>query len=224
MLVKICCISSVEEAELAISCGADALGLVSSMPSGPGVISEERITEIAEAVGDQAKTVLLTSKSKPEDIAAQFERCAVNAIQLCEWLGGESRRVLRDLLPEAFLLQVVHVTDPTVVTRALDAQKHMDALLLDSGTLTGSVIELGGTGRTHDWEVSSEIVRLVELPVFLAGGLRSTNALEAVSTVGPAGLDVCSGVRTEGRLDETRLKSFFDAVEAARSTGRGATD
>jgi len=74
---------------------------------------------------------------------------------------------------------------------------------------------LGGTGRTHDWNVSREIVKEVTVPVFLAGGLRSDNVADAVRTVGPFGVDVCTGVRTNGELDEVKLRAFFAAVHGA---------
>lgn len=222
MLVKICCISSLEEAETALRHGADALGLVSEMPSGPGVIPESQIVEIAQAVGDRAKSVLLTSLSKPAEIAEQFTRCEVNALQLCEWLDSPSRRRLRSLLPEAFMIQVVHVTGPDAVGKAREAQDHVDAILLDSGTLTGPTRELGGTGRTHDWSIARQIVEVTNVPVFLAGGLKPPNVAAAIEAVGPAGLDVCSGVRTDGSLDRTKLRAFISEALKMRSTSDGA--
>jgi len=210
--VKICCISSVEEAELAVRHGASALGLVSRMPSGPGVISEAMIAEIAAAVHGRVETVLLTSESDPDAIIAQVERCRVTGVQLCAWLDEDARRTLCIRIPSTMLMQVVHVIDPSAIERAQTAQRHVDRILLDSGTLSGPIQELGGTGRTHDWAVSREIVDSVDVPVLLAGGLHAENVRDACSMVEPFGLDVCSGVRRNGSLDESRLSTFFDAL------------
>ena len=218
MFVKVCCIKSIEEAELALYHGANAIGLVSEMPSGPGVIPESTISDIASSIGDRAHCVLLTSLVDPRSIAEQFDRCSVNALQLCEWLPDEKRLELRSLLPDAFIMQVVHVTGPRAFETAAKTQEHVDALLLDSGTLTGSKRELGGTGRTHDWSVSQKICRETDIPVFLAGGLQSSNVASAVEVVRPHGLDVCSGVRTDGNLDPTKLKAFVAEVRKAVAT------
>jgi phosphoribosylanthranilate isomerase len=212
MRVKICCISSIGEAETALACGADALGLVSSMPSGPGVIPETLIAEIADAVSDRARSVLLTSQTVPGAIADQYVRCRVNAIQLCEWISRESRFELRSLLPDPFIMQVVHVTGQEALPKARNAQNHVDAILLDSGTLTGDKRELGGTGRTHDWDVSRQIRDEVDVPVFLAGGLQASNVVAAVESVDPEWLDVCSGVRTDGNLDVLKLQAFMSEL------------
>ncbi|MFV1965779.1 MAG: phosphoribosylanthranilate isomerase [Pirellulaceae bacterium] len=212
MLVKICCVSSTEEAEVALAHGADALGLVSEMPSGPGIIPESLISEIATTIGDRAHSVLLTSLTHPRAVADQFGRCTVNTLQLCNWLPGTARRTLRSLLPHAFIIQVVHVTGAETFDKARRSQDHIDALLLDSGTPTGATPELGGTGRTHDWSVSRQIRENVRVPVFLAGGLRACNIAEAIGSVNPYGIDVCSGVRTNGKLDQSRLRAFMAEV------------
>lgn len=214
--VKVCCISSIDEAELAIAYGAAALGLVSSMPSGPGVIPESLIAEIAEAVGNRAETILLTSESDPLRIRDQVRQCGVSGVQLCSWLDEPARERLRTLLPATMLMQVVHVVDESSVQQGLSAQNHVDRLLLDSGTLSGPVLELGGTGRTHDWAHSRQIVAGVEVPVFLAGGLNADNVGDAIRSVGPFGLDLCSSVRRDGVLDEDRLAAFMRAVDHAR--------
>ena len=91
----------------------------------------------------------------------------------------------------------------------------VDAILLDSGNRSGPVKELGGTGRTHDWEISRRIRSEVGIPLFLAGGLRDSNVADAIRAVRPYAVDVCSGVRTQGHLDETKLAAFFERVRSA---------
>jgi phosphoribosylanthranilate isomerase len=207
--VKICCISSVEEARAAVACGAAAVGFVSEMPSGPGVISEELIAEIAARVPPPVATFLLTCRQDAASIVEQQRRCRVNTIQLCDRVPREVYGELRAQLPGVSLVQVVHVRGEESAEEALGAAPHVDALLLDSGNQTLAVKELGGTGRTHDWRLSRRIRDSVSVPVFLAGGLKPENVAEAVETVRPFGLDVCSGVRTDGRLDAGKLKRFF---------------
>ena len=213
--VKICCISSVEEAALAVRYGASALGLVSAMPSGPGVVSERRIFEIAVTVPPPIGTFLLTSRTDPTEIATQHRRCRTTTIQICDRLPQHGHAALRKLLPGVSLVQVVHVTNEASVIEAVSAAHEVDALLLDSGNQALAVKELGGTGRTHDWSLSAQIVEQSPVPVFLAGGLHPGNVIDAIHTVRPFGLDLCTGVRTDGRLDEVKLGQFMAAVKSA---------
>ena len=207
--VKVCCIASVEEARLAVECGAAAVGLVSEMPSGPGVIAEELIAEIAARVPPPVATFLLTCAQDADSIIAQQRRGRVNTLQLCDRVPVEAYAELRAGLPGVSLVQVVHVGGEESFEEALNVARHVDALLLDSGNQSLAVKELGGTGRTHDWRVSRSIVEASPVPVFLAGGLKAENVSAAVEAVRPFGLDVCSGVRTGGRLDAEKLKRFF---------------
>jgi phosphoribosylanthranilate isomerase len=217
MKIKICCIESVAEARLAIEAGATAIGLVSEMPSGPGVISEKRIAEIVRAEGSRVDTFLLTSKHDPAAIIRQQERTGARTLQLVDRLPGGSHQALRAALPDVSIVQVVHVRDESSVREALHIAPACDALLLDSGRPGGDEpagVEktLGGTGQVHDWALSREIVERAEVPVYLAGGLTAENVREAVAAVSPQGVDLCGGVRTDGRLDPEKLAAFFEAV------------
>jgi phosphoribosylanthranilate isomerase len=207
--IKICCISSIQEARLAIRYGANALGLVSAMPSGPGVITEDEIARIAETIPPAVASFLLTSQQDVDNIIAQQQRCRVNTIQLVDSLPEESYPRLQEMLPGIALVQVIHVRGPEAVAEAQRIAPYVHALLLDSGNPTLTVKELGGTGRVHDWEVSRAIREAVNVPVFLAGGLKAENVREAIQRVGAFGLDLCSGVRTNGHLDESKLAQFF---------------
>jgi len=197
---------------MAIRHGASALGLVSEMPSGPGVIPEATIAEIARQVPPPIATFLLTCKEEAAQIIAQQRRCLVNTIQLCDRVPSHVYDELRRALPGIRLVQVVHVTGPESLDEAQAVCGKVDALLLDSGNQNLPVKELGGTGRRHDWTISRAIVQAVSVPVFLAGGLNPDNVAEAIETVRPFGLDVCSGVRSGGRLDEEKLQRFFAPV------------
>lgn len=213
--VKVCCIASVEEAALAVSLGASAIGLVSHMPSGPGVISEARIAAIAPTVPAGVETFLLTSLHDAAAIAAQHARCGTTTVQLVDHLPVSTLTNVRMLLPTVRLVQVVHVADEQSVDYAAQVAPHVDAILLDSGNVSLAVKELGGTGRTHDWQLSRRIRDAVDVPVWLAGGLRDHNVRDAIATVRPYGLDLCTGVRTSDALDAEKLASFMAACMGA---------
>jgi phosphoribosylanthranilate isomerase len=210
--VKICCIRSVAEAWIAIRHGASALGLVSEMPSGPGVIAEETIAEIARTVPPGVGSFLLTSRQDARSIIQQQRRLRVSTLQICDSLTSGSHRDLRAALPGIGIVQVVHVVGPESVAEAVAVAPQVDAILLDSGDPGRPVKELGGTGRRHDWRLSRRIRETVAVPIFLAGGLDPDNVAEAMAEVGPFGLDVCSGLRTGGQLDEAKLSRFFGAI------------
>ena len=201
---------------MAVESGASAVGLVSEMPSGPGVISEELIQEIAATVPPAVSSFLLTCCPDVAGIVRQQIRLRVNTIQICDRLEKGDHRELRDALPGVSIVQVVHVNGLESVEEALAAAPFVDGLLLDSGSKTETLKELGGTGRVHDWSISKLIRQEVKVPVFLAGGLSSSNVTEALEQVRPFGVDVCTGVRTDGRLDPTKLAAFFRGVNEAK--------
>lgn len=211
--VKVCCISTLEESRLAVSMGADAVGLVSTMPSGPGVIEGQVIADIARQVPPGVARFLLTSRQDVRAIVEQVQRAGVDTVQICDRLMDGSYEDLRQALPAVRIVQVIHVTGPEAVDEAMLVAPHVDAVLLDSGDQRLDVRQLGGTGRRHDWALSGRIREAIDTPMFLAGGLNAWNAPRAIQEIGPFGLDICSGVRTDGALDEMKLASFMAAVE-----------
>jgi phosphoribosylanthranilate isomerase len=214
--IKICCIQSADEARLAVAEGADALGLVGTMPSGPGPIDDELIAAIAARVPPPIATFLLTSETDPEAIIAHARRCRTNTLQLVDRVADAAYPRLRRALPGIKLVQVIHVAGEDSVDEAVAAAAHADALLLDSGQPRAAIRVLGGTGRTHDWAVSRRIVEAAPCPVFLAGGLRADNVGAGIATVRPFGVDVCTGVRrADYSLDPDKLEAFVAAVAAA---------
>ncbi len=199
---------------MAVECGASALGLVSNMPSGPGVITDQLIAEIASTVPPPIGTFLLISRQNVSDIISQQRSCRTNCIQICDHLTSGTHRELKDALPGVSIVQVIHVVGPESVDEACTVAPHVDAILLDSGNQKLAVKELGGTGKTHDWTLSRIIRESIDVPLFLAGGLTAENVTQAIGEVGPFGLDLCSGVRTNGQLDEAKLRGFFAAVRS----------
>lgn len=211
--VKICCISSIEEAKTAIEAGASALGLVGPMPSGPGVIEDELIKSIAEQVPPSISTFLLTSETTHQNIVAHHNRVQTSTLQIVDELENREYGKIRNELPNVKLVQVIHVIDEDSVIEAIEISEFVDALLLDSGNPNLSVKQLGGTGRTHNWELSKQIRDSIKIPLFLAGGLNKENVAQAIKTVRPFGIDLCSSVRTNGTLDRQKLEEFFEAIE-----------
>lgn len=213
--LKVCCICSTEEAYLAIRNGADAIGLVSEMPSGPGVIPESDIRAITDSVRGSVNTFLLTSGTDAGTIIEQCRRCRTDTIQLVDRQDTTTYREIRKHLPDLTLVQVIHVTGWEALEEAERIASQTDYLLLDSGNPDAELKQLGGTGQTHNWEISRAIVQKVSVPVFLAGGLHPGNISKAVRRVQPYGVDVCSRLRTDGSLDETKLQSFVRNLQAA---------
>lgn len=203
-----------EEALLAIEHGVSAVGLVSAMPSGPGPIADELIAEIAAAVPVGIETFLLTCLTDPAGIVEQHRRFGTTTIQLVDAVDHWAFAQLRDELPDVSLVQVIHVSSKRSIDEAIAVAPHVDAILLDSGNPSLAVKELGGTGRMHDWNVSRTIRDSVDVPVWLAGGLKPENVARAVDIVEPFGVDVCSGLRPNGHLDPWRLEQFIDALRA----------
>lgn len=210
--VKICCINSIQEAKLAVRYGAAALGLVGKMPSGPGVIDDDTICRIVKAVPPPVATFLLTSETSADGIIAHQKRTNANTLQLVDRVMQEEYLIIREAIPAAKIVQVIHVLDAGSIDEALSYTGVADALLLDSGNPNLQVKLLGGTGNVHNWDISRKIVEQSSIPVFLAGGLHVGNVAEAITSVHPFGIDICSGLRTNGILNEEKLYQFMNQV------------
>ena len=215
--IKICCMASVAEATLALAAGAAALGFVMRMPSGPGPISETLARDIIATVPRGTPTFMLTSEIDADAIVAQLELTGANHVQIVDYVTPGTRRRIRAARPAIRIVQVVHVTGPESVDEAKLAAETSDAILLDSGNPAAKIKELGGTGRVHDWSVSRAIRDAIDVPLWLAGGLRAANVNDAIDAVQPYGVDVCSGVRTNGALDGAKLRAFVGAVRRRRA-------
>ena len=210
--IKICCISSLAEARMAIAAGVDALGLVGKMPSGPGPIKDEMIAHIAMHIPPPISSFLLTSEQTATAIIDHVKRVHTNTVQIVDEPAEGAYYEIKKALPYLRIVQVIHVGGEESIAEALAIQQQADAILLDSGNPKAAIKTLGGTGNKHNWEISREIVRSVSIPVFLAGGLTAENVADAINMVHPYGIDACSGVRTDGKLDKEKLKKFVAAV------------
>jgi phosphoribosylanthranilate isomerase len=210
--VKICCISSIEEAKLAIVHGAAAIGLVGRMPSGPGIITDELINSIAKTVLPPIDSFLLTSETTAEAIIEHHNKVNTTTIQMVDALSGREYHKIREAIPHVKLVQVIHVLDEKAVQEAIEIAEWVDAILLDSGNPNLSTKVLGGTGKTHNWDLSKKIRENISIPTYLAGGINKDNIRMAIDHVQPYGIDLCSSVRTNGQLDERKLEELFKAL------------
>lgn len=211
--VKICCISSIEEAKLAVAYGAAAIGLVGRMPSGPGTITDELIHAIAKTVPPPIQTFLLTSETTTDNIIEHHRKVNTTTIQIVDALSGREYHKIREAIPNVQLVQVIHVLDEGSIKEAIEISEFVDAILLDSGNPNLPTKVLGGTGKTHNWDLSKKIREKISLPVFLAGGINKDNIKKAIEHVQPYGIDLCSSVRTNGQLDECKLEALFNALQ-----------
>ncbi len=211
--VKICCIASRNEAAMAAAAGADLLGLVGPMPSGPGVIDDRTAREVAEMALPWATPVLLTEFEEPAEIVEHAARIGARTVQIVRHVPSRTLARLAVAAPGLARIQVIHVEDEGALDLIPGYERHVNAFLLDSGRPAHG--ELGGTGRVHDWEISAEFVHRTARPVFLAGGLTPENVGEAIARVRPVGVDLCGGIRIEGALDRELLTSFLSAIRRA---------
>lgn len=198
---------------MAIRYGASALGLVGHMPSGPGVIPDNLIFEIARSVPPPIATFLLTCETSAKQIINHHRKVNTNTIQIVDALASGTYEEIREALPGIKLVQVIHVLNESSVDEALRISEEVDCLLLDSGNPNLKTKVLGGTGRVHNWELSRKIRESIQIPLFLAGGLNAENVREAIDRVQPFGLDLCNGVRTDGNLDPGKIEAFFMAID-----------
>ena len=215
--VKICCMASPAEVRAAAISGADAIGAVGPMPSGPGPIDDETARAVIAAAPPGVTPFLLTEERTIEGVVRHVRATRATVVQLVRHVDPRLHTEIREALPSVKIVQVVHVENETALEFARGYAMTADALLLDSGNpaIGGEVEELGGTGRAHDWRLSRQIVSVVDKPVWLAGGINQANLAEAIETVRPFGIDLCSGVRTMGKLDLKKLQSFFATLRAA---------
>ena len=211
--VKICCISSIEEARLAVAYGAAAIGLVGRMPSGPGIITDELIHAIAKTVPPPIQTFLLTSETTTDNIIEHHKKVNTTTIQIVDALSGREYHKIREAIPNVQLVQVIHVLDEGSIKEAIEISEFVDAILLDSGNPNLPTKVLGGTGKTHNWDLSKKIRENISIPTYLAGGINKDNIRMAIDHVQPYGIDLCSSVRANGQLDESKLEALFNTLQ-----------
>ena len=213
--IKICCMSSMEEVQIAINAGADAVGFVCATPTSIRTIDKQKVAQITRVVPPPIDTFVLTSETEALKIAENVKLTGASTVQILSHISLEDSKLLSELLPNTKRVQVVHVESEESFDLIEKYSAYVHSFLLDSGKPNLKTPEFGGTGRTHDWTISAEFVRRSPIPVFLAGGLNSENVLKAIKLVRPYGVDLCSGARTNNRLDIQKLEAFINQVQKA---------
>lgn len=213
--IKICCIANEEEAQIALDQGVNAVGLVGKMPSGPGVIGSDRASSIIAALPDGVDSFFLTSHDLGSEIVKELGVCRASTVQIVRHIDPVEYSPIIENLPNLRRVQVIHVENDSALALIERYNEVADAFLLDSGKTMGANPQFGGTGKVHDWAISKQFVQSTDLPVYLAGGLSSENVFRAVTEVRPAGVDVCSGVRSNDTLDLEKLQAFVQEVQRA---------
>jgi phosphoribosylanthranilate isomerase len=213
MRVKICGTRNLEEAQMIVASGADALGfLVGLLEVNPDQITAEQAAEIVAQLPSSVTPVLVTQQADPLVVADLCRRAGTTAVQLHGGFAPHQIPLLRRQLPSLTVIQVVHVTEPEARAAAQHAAEFADVVLLDSPRHGRA----GGTGRTHDWSLSRKIARACPKPVILAGGLTPENVELAIRTVHPSGVDVHSGVEDgKGNKSKEKLLQFVARARQA---------
>ena len=214
--VKICGIKRVEDANLAIEAGADALGfLVGQTHTSADFISPLTAKTIAASLPPGATPVLVTHLTDPDDVLNLAALVGMNTVQLHGEIWPEDVARLRRAAPNLTFLKAFHVTDEASLGYGDEFVGLVDGFVLD--TVNSRTGQIGGTGQTHDWRLSRRIVeRHPSIPVILAGGLHPENVAEAIAAVGAFGVDVNSGTKgPDGFKAEGKVRAFVTNARQA---------
>jgi len=208
--VKICGIRSLADMQIAVQQGADAIGvLVGQLHSSSDFIPANFAREICASTPPFVTTVLVTHIEDPAAVIALADTVPTAAVQLHSDMTTTLLRVMRRELAPRKVIAKINVEGASAIERARELDQQVDAIVLDSRNRTTG--QVGGTGITHDWEISSQIVKHVSTPVILAGGLTPANVRDAIRRVQPWAVDVNSGVRNDvGLKDRNLIRAFIE--------------
>lgn len=212
MRVKICGLRCHADLEVALAAGVDAAGFIlGARHRTEDEVTPELAAAFVAALPPFVSSVMVTHLQEARAILPLFHQVAATTLQLQDTLPTPELTALRNALPGTKLIQAIHVTSPRAIAQALDLERFVDGLLLDSRTAD----RIGGTGQPHDWSISRQIVERAHRPVILAGGLSPENLPAALAAVGPAGVDVNSGVEdAAGQKDPARLRALVRLCRA----------
>src|SRR5438093_984426 len=210
MYVKICGIRRQQDALIAAKLGADAIGLlVGQRHNSPDFISATVARDIARALPSSVEAVLVTHIKEIDELERMLQESEIRTIQLHSEIAPTSVERLRGRLPNLKILKSVNIISADSVAYPEAFEKLVDGFVLDS--INVATDQVGGTGKTHDWSVSRQIVmRYPEIRIILAGGLNSENVRSAIEQVHPFGVDVNSGTKaSDGFKDPRKMEAFI---------------
>lgn len=215
MKVKICGIRRIEDALAAANAGADALGfLVGQKHTSPDFLTPEEAKKIVTSLPPFVSSVLVTHLEDSKEVLNLIRDIGVSTVQIHSEMSPDDILLIRRAIPSLRILKSFHVTSAEVLGYGDPYLPVVDGFVLDSLNLkTGQV---GGTGLTHDWNLSASIVKRYSKPVLLAGGLNPDNVEEAIRVVQPFGVDVNSGTKgADGFKDPMKVREFVTRARQA---------
>ena len=213
MRVKICGTATFADLDCAVAAGADAVGFLMGITH---VTQDAGTPETAAAMVATLPPfivpVAVTHLTKPSDLIRIVELSRCTTLQIQDMVTPDDIAEVREALPYLRIMKAVHVMDESAITTAKYFSDTADAILLDTRTAD----RIGGTGITHDWNISAKIVKECSCPVILAGGLTPENVTEAITRVRPYAVDVHTGVKKNGVRDAERTRAFVANARTAR--------
>jgi phosphoribosylanthranilate isomerase len=219
MYVKICGIRRAEDALIAAELGADAIGLLAGQRhNSPDFVSATIARDISRALPPSVEAVLVTHIKEIDELERLLQESEITTIQLHSEIALSPVESLRGRLPHLKIFKSVNIISADSVAYPEAFAQLVDGFVLDSiNVATG---QIGGTGKTHDWSVSREIVmRYPEIPIILAGGLNSENVRSAIERVRPFGVDVNSGTKAaDGFKDPRKMEAFIIQAKHEQSS------
>lgn len=211
--VKICANKSIEDAKMCLDAHADVIGiLVGQEHTSNDFVDKYRAKEIADFVNHQCGVSLVTHLTEADKIIELTKFIGNDTIQLHSDISEEEVEKIVKECPGVKLVRLIHVSSDGKVCTDISSMKYADYYLLDSFNLATN--QVGGTGLTHDWKKSREIIESLDKPVFLAGGLTPENVEEAIRTAHPYGVDVNSGCKNSSGVKDA--DKVFDFVSRAK--------
>lgn len=207
--VKICGIKNIEDALAVAALGADELGFHVGLAGGRSPLTPEDAARIIKQLPPHAAPVLVTSVVEPKELIGLAQKTGAAILQLYGDASPAQIQEVKEAMPSVKIWKVINIADEASIALAKEYEGAADAVALDTFNKDNGA--RGGSGKTHDWDISRRIAESLSIPVILAGGLNPENVAEAVAQVRPAGVDVNSGVTNpDGSKDLAKVKRFIE--------------
>ena len=207
--VKICANKSIEDAKMSIDAGADIIGiLVGQEHTSNDFVDKYTAKKIADFAKGKCDISLVTHLTNADEIIELTKFIGNNVIQLHSDIEEIEVEKIKKEFPNVKLVRLIHVSAEGKICTDYKKIKYADYYLLDSFNLKTN--QVGGTGLIHDWNKSGELIRILDKPTFLAGGLNPNNVADAIKQANPYGVDVNSGCKNDnGIKDKEKVKLFI---------------